>query len=126
VLWLKEGDNYTKFFYSIAISSRRYNSMNSLLIGDTPSSNQTEMSEHIVKFYRKLFTKQCRWRPMVDGISFDSILESEASWLERAFEEVVRKVVSTMNGDKASGPDGFSMPFFQVCWDVECVHYGGV
>jgi hypothetical protein len=23
-----------------------------------------------------------------------------------------------MNGDKASGPDGFSMAFFQVCWDV--------
>jgi hypothetical protein len=23
-----------------------------------------------------------------------------------------------MNGDKASGPDGFSMAFFQACWDV--------
>jgi hypothetical protein len=26
-------------------------------------------------------------RPLVEGISFDSILESEANWLERAFEE---------------------------------------
>jgi hypothetical protein len=49
----------------------------------------------------------------VDGISFDSILESKASWLERAFEEV-RKVVSAMNGDKASGLDGFSMAFFHA------------
>jgi len=56
---------------------------------------------------------------MVDGISFDSILESEASWLKRAFkEEEVRKVVSAMNGDKVSGPDGFSMAFFQACWDI--------
>jgi hypothetical protein len=23
-----------------------------------------------------------------------------------------------MNDDKASGPKGFSMAFFQVCWDV--------
>jgi hypothetical protein len=39
--------------------------------------------------------------------------------LERVFEEEeVRKVVSAMNGDKASGLDGFSMAFFQECWDV--------
>jgi hypothetical protein len=56
----------------------------------------------------------------VDGISFDSILESETSWLERAFEEEeeIRKVVSAMVGDKVPDPYGFSMAFFQVCWDV--------
>jgi hypothetical protein len=58
----------------------------------------------------------------VDGIFFDSISESDASWLERSFEEEeVRKVVSTMNGDKAPGPNGFSMAFFQACWDVVSV-----
>lgn len=58
----------------------------------------------------------------MDGIFFDSISESDASWLERAFEEEeVRKVVSTMNSDKASGPNGFSMAFFQACWDVVSV-----
>jgi len=116
-MWLKEGDKCTKFFHSIANSNRRYNSMDSLLIGDIPS-NQTEIGEHVVKFYQKLFSESCRWRPMVDGISFDSISESEASCLERAFEEEVRKVVSVMNGDKASGPDGFSMAFFKAYWDV--------
>jgi hypothetical protein len=100
----------TEFFHSIANSNRRYNSIDSLLIGDTPS-NQTEIGEHVVKFYQKLFTEPCRWRPMVDGISFDSILESEARWLERAFEEI-RKVVSAMNGDKAPALDSFSMAFF--------------
>jgi hypothetical protein len=64
---------------------------------------------------------------MVDDISFDSILESEASWLERAFEEEARKVVSAMNGDKALGLGSFSMAFFHACLDVfECGHYGGV
>jgi hypothetical protein len=57
-------------------------------------------------------------RPSVDGISFDSILESEANWMERAFEEEVRNVVSAMDGDKAPGPNGFSMAFFKECWDV--------
>jgi len=56
---------------------------------------------------------------MVDGLSFDSILDSEVLWLERVFEEEeVRKVVSAMNGDKTSGPDGFFYGLFQECWDV--------
>lgn len=46
-------------------------------------------------------------------------LETEASWLEREFEEEeVRKVVKTMNGNKAPSPGGFSMMFFQACWNV--------
>jgi hypothetical protein len=55
----------------------------------------------------------------VDGLSFDSIGEVEAIMLERDFEEgEVLEVLKAMNGDKASGPDGFSMAFFQVCWVV--------
>jgi hypothetical protein len=119
VLWLKEGDKCTKFFHSIANSNRRYNSIDSLLIGDRLSTNQAEISNHIGQFYQKLYTEQCSWRPRVDGLSFDSIMESEACWLERDFgEEEVRKVVTAMAGDKAPGPDGFSMAFFQACWDV--------
>jgi hypothetical protein len=38
--------------------------------------------------------------------------------LERDFGEEMRKVVKVMVGDKAPGPDGFSMVFFQACWDV--------
>jgi hypothetical protein len=40
VIWLKEGDKSTKFFHSIANSNKRYNSINSLLIGDTSSSER--------------------------------------------------------------------------------------
>lgn len=30
----------------------------------------------------------------------------------------VFEVVKGMNGDNALGPNGFSMAFFQSCWDV--------
>jgi len=119
VTWLKGGDKCTKFFHSIANSKRRYNSMDSLLIGDSISSDPAEIGEHVVQFYQDLFPENHSWRPRLNDLSFDAILESEASWLERAFEEVeVRKVVFAMNGDKASGPDGFTMAFFQACWEV--------
>lgn len=55
---------------------------------------------------------------MLDGLDFLSISTEEADWLERPFEEEIFKVVCSMNGDKALGPDGFSMAFFHACWPV--------
>ena len=44
----------------------------------------------------------------------------EASSLEDPFEErEVREVIKGMNRDKAPGPDGFSLAFFQDCWEVD-------
>jgi hypothetical protein len=55
----------------------------------------------------------------LDNLAFDSLAEDEASSLELPFlEREVFEVVKGMNRDKAPGPDGFSMAFFQVCWDV--------
>jgi hypothetical protein len=55
----------------------------------------------------------------LDGLSFKCIGEDEGSWLEREFEESeVYEVVRNLNGDKALGPDGFSLAFFQKCWEV--------
>jgi len=44
---------------------------------------------------------------------------AEASSLELPFQEwEILEVVKSMNKDKASGPDGFSIAFFQDCWNV--------
>ena len=55
----------------------------------------------------------------MDGLEFARIEEVERLELERDFskEEVV-KVLHEMEGDKALGPDGFTMVFFQKCWSV--------
>jgi hypothetical protein len=42
------------------------------------------LSSFIWSFF---FTEQCSWRPLMDGLSFDSINEAEVSWLEREFED---------------------------------------
>jgi hypothetical protein len=102
VLWLTEGDKNTKFFHKMADSNRRRNTIDSLVIDGTNSTNQAGISEHIVHYY-KMYIEQCDWRPLVDDLSFDSIDDVEASWLEREIEEW--EVVKAINGDKASGPN---------------------
>lgn len=116
-LWLKEGDNNTKFFHRVANSHRRHNHVGILRINGVLSSDTVAIKDHIVNYYDSLYTEQTSWRPRVDGISFSSIDVDVCLWLERGFEEQeVWEVVREMNGDKAPGPDGFSMAFFQHCW----------
>jgi hypothetical protein len=53
------------------------------------------------------------------SLAFDSIDEEKATWLEKPFEESeVIEVLRGINSDKVLGPDGFTMAFFQACWDV--------
>jgi hypothetical protein len=55
---VKEGDSCcTNVFHEMANFNRRKNSIGSL-IDDTTSTNQLELNEHIIKFYKRLYTEQ--------------------------------------------------------------------
>jgi hypothetical protein len=90
------------------------------------TSDSTEIREYIVQFYKRLYANQFSLRPKLDGLSFLSIDADERNWLERDFEEnEVWKVVRDLNGDKAPGPNGFSMAFFsEVMGGCERGHLG--
>ena len=50
---------------------------------------------------------------------FPRISDDNADWLDRPFEEAeIFDVIQNFNGDKAPGPDGFPMAFFQACWGI--------
>ncbi|KAH7846593.1 hypothetical protein Vadar_015807 [Vaccinium darrowii] len=84
--------------------------------GEDMLVKEEEISAGIVNFYEGLFQEEVIWRPRVDGIEFDSISGEEASWLERPFDEAeVMVALKSLNGDKAPGPDGMSLAFFQQC-----------
>jgi hypothetical protein len=118
-LWLKEGDKNTKFFYRVANSNRRVNSIESLMVNGSLSSNPIEIKEHMKNFYSKLFTENDGWRPFPEGLPMHSIGEEDCRWLKRDFEESeVWEVVKHMKDDKTPGPDGFSMGFIKACWGV--------
>ena len=58
-------------------------------------------------------------RPVLDDVDFSSISVEDANWLDRPFEEEeVVGVINDFNGDKAPGPDGFFVAFFQSCYGV--------
>ena len=119
VLWLKEGDNNTKFFHKMANSNRRRNFMKRVEVGGVVHEDISAIRDNVVCFYENLYQETEAWRPTVDGLDFHSIGADEASLLERKFDrEEVFQVLKDLQGDKAPGPDGFSMAFFHRCWEV--------
>ena len=52
------------------------------------------------------------WRAEIDGFPFSTLSPKETSSLELPFrEEEVFTALNEMDGDKGSGPDGFSIAF---------------
>ncbi|GLT55575.1 hypothetical protein SLA2020_286860 [Shorea laevis] len=87
-LWLKEGDNNTKFFHRLANSNRRHNSIESLVVDGDTIVDSDRIKDHIVEFYKTLYAEQYRWRPKVNDLSFTSIDDGEQSWMEESLRTV--------------------------------------
>ncbi|KAG6717072.1 hypothetical protein I3842_04G079200 [Carya illinoinensis] len=118
-LWLKEGDRSTKFFHRVANSHRRSNNIEMLKIDGAECRDERVINNHMVHFFEQLLTEQEGWRPKLKGMAFESIGPMDVSRMERPFEEAeILEVVRKMTKDKAPGPDGFSMGFFQTCWEI--------
>ena len=56
--------------------------------------------------------------PTLMGCLFESLTQEDVRSLEHPlFEEEVFSALSALNGDKALGPNGFTMAFWHLCWD---------
>ncbi|WMV47890.1 hypothetical protein MTR67_041275 [Solanum verrucosum] len=87
-LWLKERDKNTKFFHRTANCHKRYNNIDKLIINGSSVTEPAEIRDEVTTFYQKLYNETEFWRPQFNP-----------------------------RGDKAPGPDGFTMAFFKQCWE---------
>lgn len=65
---------------------------------------------HIMDFYKNLFYEPEKWRPKWEDNEIQKMSDKEKEWVERPFTmEELEEVIKSFKGDKASGPDGFSL-----------------
>ena len=118
-LWLREGDKNTRFFHRIANSHRRHNTIERIAVNGEVFTDPADINLKIVEFYQNLFSETGGQRPLLDNLPFSGIDEADRANLDSQFsEEEVFGAVSSMCGDKAPRPDGFSIAFFQSCWSI--------
>ena len=115
-VWLREGDRNTGFFHKMANSHRRRNYLSKIKIDGTWLTEEQEIKEGVVGAFKDLLTDPGGWNPSMEGLDFNRIGDEEAARLEEVFsEDEVFLALSDLNRDKAPGPDGFPLSFWQFC-----------
>ena len=117
-LWLREGDKNTGFFHRMANTHHRNNSLDRIKINGGWLSKEQEMREGVVNAYQQMLSEDSGWKADIGRLQLEQISQQEAENLEIPFSETeVHSALLEMNGDKAPRPDGFTMAFWQSCWD---------
>nr|XP_016435896.1 PREDICTED: uncharacterized protein LOC107762088 [Nicotiana tabacum] len=81
--------------------------------------NPEDIEREIIRFYKNLYIREEEWRPSVTSRNHPRISSEDNSMLQSPFEEhKIWDSVRACAGDKAPGPDRFSMAFFNKCWEV--------
>ncbi|RVX06988.1 LINE-1 retrotransposable element ORF2 protein [Vitis vinifera] len=117
-LWLREGDKNTGFFHRMANAHRRNNSMDKIKINGRWLEEEREVREGVVNAFQQLLSEDQSWKSDIEGLQLKSLNHAEAEGLEQPFTEAeIHLALMGMNGDKALGPDGFTVAFWQFCWE---------
>ncbi|KAK1283408.1 hypothetical protein QJS10_CPB21g01069 [Acorus calamus] len=118
-LWLKAGDNNTRFFHTIASQHKRSNCINSMHIEGVLHHGQQAIASQLVEHFSRAFRRPRRWFPKWKDETLPQLSRDQLNGLARPFhEEDIQRAVFSAEGDKAPGPDGFTFRFFQAFWPL--------
>ena len=113
-IWPKEGDRNTKFFHQMTNAHRRRNQMNRIKVNERCLTEESEIKEEVSRTFQGLLIDPGDWKPSIDGLNFERLEEVDVERLEKLFsEEEVFEALVGCCGEKAPGPNGFSMAFWQ-------------
>ncbi|KAK1297873.1 hypothetical protein QJS10_CPB14g00976 [Acorus calamus] len=118
-IWLKEGDSNTNFFHAAANGRRRINKITQLNVEGRRVENRQEIEQRLVEHFMNAFKSRRGWSPVWIDEDLGRIPDHLLQPLEADFnEEEVKAAIFGTEADKAPGPDGFGLRFFQEFWGI--------
>jgi len=118
--WYKDGDRNTKFFHASATTRRKVNRISSLDddVGNKITSEQG-LQEVARSYFVNIFQQQASDFSSVIDVINPSISANDNDLLTAPFNKVeFRDAIFSMHPDKCSGPDGYSLGFYQHFWTL--------
>ena len=101
----------------MANSHRKHSEMTSLKI--VWHNKGQDMQQGIVNALQSLLVDLRDWRANVEGLTFSKLEVQEVARLEKPLtEEEVFFAFHELNGEKALGPDGYTVAFWQFSWEM--------
>jgi hypothetical protein len=120
--WLLHGDQKTSYFRKIANGGKRRNSVHSLDDNGVLVEGTDNLLEHATTYYKELFgpalgnmfsISQNLWNDN------ETLSENDNTYLTRPFTiEEVKNTLSSMESNRAPGPDDIPTEFYQHCWEL--------
>ena len=96
----------------MANSHRRRNAINKIKVNDNLLTEDNAIQKGIVDTFKGLLSELGEWSLAFPNIPMEVLGVEDAGRLEDRFsEEEVFVAISGLNGEKASGPDGFPILF---------------
>ena len=119
-IWAQEGDANSKLFHSLMNARKSKNVITRLELEDGRLVDSEDgIVREITGFFKSLYTTAGLSFRGVDGIDWQPIPRPLAEWLERPFEEdEIKRAIQECDGNKAPGPNGFTLELFKTHWET--------
>ncbi|XP_020110396.1 uncharacterized protein LOC109725565 [Ananas comosus] len=120
--WLKEGDGNTKFFHAVANGRKRSNTIVAIEDDNWQQITNEELKRsYFYQSFKRVFGTQGDspsslgdWSGLYHS---NRLLDPDSLTAPFTLDEV-KTATFQLGSDKAPGPDGFPLVFFQTFWDV--------
>lgn len=119
VQWLKEGDRNTRYFHRVSKAKSVKRNMVHLNYDGRSLENPKEIKEAVRDHFVQFFASDNRDKPRLRNLGMQTVSMEMNLLLEEEFSEAeIQDAIWGCDGNKAPGPDGFTMAYFTEFWDV--------
>ena len=103
----------------MASSRRRINRIENISFEGVLLSEPSDVRKSVADFFESQF-RNVKWcRPRINGLPLKRLSMEDSVLLERNFSiDEVWETLSSCDGNKAPGPDGFNLSFIKENWSV--------
>lgn len=118
--WLREGDQYTRFFHRFASGRRKNNQVSRLKNkqGDW-IDNVQGLQDITTKYFTELFKSSQTAGNLTERETVNCVTaEQNTQLVEPISNEEVKEAVFSMHAKKAPGYDGLNPDFYQTYWSI--------
>jgi mannosylglycoprotein endo-beta-mannosidase len=118
--WLHKGDNNTKFFHMIANGRRRKNTIMYFNSEEGRIEGEENLLKHATEYYKTLFGHGFGNTVSLDPdlwVEGEMVSDLDNEETTKLFSETeIKGALDQMEKNKAVGPDGIPIEFYQITW----------
>ncbi|XP_074336591.1 uncharacterized protein LOC141673749 [Apium graveolens] len=119
-LWLKAGDQNSKYFHAMASARKRSNQIHKLQNKwDEWVEWDDGLQDLISDYFKNLYaTDEPDWGEVIDNIPTTITVAQNIKLVKPVTNEEFKNALFQMHPDKAPGPNGMTPTFFQKNWQI--------